>query len=635
MKKISSLVVVSLLALPVFLGAVETNLVSTAALDAASDTNSAAAVSEEITITATRIATPQEKSPNSVTVITREQIEQSQQQLITDVLRAVPGVEVARTGQPGTLDSVFLRGANNNQTLVLVDGIRVNSPFNNGFDFSQLSVDNVERIEILRGPQSTLYGSEASGGVINIITKRGTSQPSGWIESEYGSFNTSITRGGFSASKGKFSVGGDGSYARSDNDRLNSDYQQFHLDGHARYDFCDRFSATLLATYFHNNDGSPGDIFTDDPTARLKTENALVGLTLNADPTDWWNAKLKLSHSNERGDFDQPANAENFFTDYYSQTDAQRNQVDFQNVFKISDQHTILAGGTFENAAAQMGSAGTYGPSALDRTIDTRSGYAQYNFTPIERVTLTAGGRVDDSDSFGTHATYRFGARTTAPDTETIFRASVGTGFRAPSISDLYFPYYGNPNLQPEKSLGWDAGIEQPLLKNQLRIGATFFHNDFDNLIQYSGKTFMPENIGRARTFGLETFAAWQILTNLTARASYTWLRAEDLDTGAALVRRPENSGSLNVNWQIIPKLSADASALFTGARSDRNYNTFPASTVNLPFYLKLDLALRWQVQKHLEIFARAENLTDAKYQEAFGFPALGRGFYGGLRAQF
>ena len=370
----------------------------------------------------------------------------------------------------------------------------------------------------------------------------------------------------------------------------------------------------------------------------MKTENALFGLTLNADPTDWWNAKLKLSRSDERGDYDQPANSQNGHEGIFSTTMAERNQVDFQNVFKITEQHTVLVGGTFEDAAGNLSTQDTlYGPSVLKKTtIDTRSAYAQYDFSPIQRLTFTAGGRMDDSDSFGTHGTYRFGARATAPGTETIFRATLGTGFRAPSISDLYYPFFSNPNLKPEKSVGWDAGFEQPLLQNKLRFGATFFHNNFDNLIQYVGNPFFaPENVARARTFGVESFVAWQMLTNLTARASYTWTDTENLSTGAELVRRPEHSGSLNLNWQITPKLDADASAQFIGMRTDVNYYTFPASTVALPFYTKLNLALRWQVQKHLEIFARAENLTDERYQEVFGYPALGRGFYGGLRLQF
>jgi vitamin B12 transporter len=628
--KIRSLAIASLFLSPVILIAGETNSVPTPA--AVAETNAPVAP-EEITITATRIATPQEKSPTATTVITREQIEQSQQHLVADVLCGQPGVAVAASGQPGTVTGVFLRGANNNQTLVLVDGIRANSPFNNQYDFSQLAVENVERIEILRGPQSTLYGSEAAGGVINVVTKRGSCLPAGWFETEGGSFNTFLSRGGFSGCQGNFSVAGDASFARSDNDRLNSDYRQYHFDGHARYDFNDRFSATLLATYLHNDDGVPGDIFTGDPTARLKTEAWMTGLTLRGQMTAWWDAKLTLSHSRERGSYDQPANAENFFNSDFSQTVAQRNQADFQNVFQISDRHKILLGGTFENASANLADNYDSFPSALADTINTRSAYAQYDFTPADQLTLTAGGRADDSSSFGTHGTYHFGGRYTAP-TATIFRANVGTAFRAPSISDLYYPYYGNPNLKPEKSLGWDVGFEQPLLDNKLRFGATFFHNDFDNLIQYVGApAFAPENVGRARTLGVETFVAWQPLTNLTARGSYTWTDTKNLDTGAELLRRPAHSGSLNLDWQIVPQLDADAAALFIGARKDNDY--YSGSLAELAGYVKLDLALRWRVQKHLEIFARAENLTDERYQEVFGYPALGRGFYGGLRAQF
>lgn len=581
-----------------------------------------------VIVTGTRIPTQPENTASPVTVIQTDQILATQQRLVADVLRDATGLDVVRSGEPGGNTSVFLRGANSSHTLVLVDGMRVNNGFNNAFDFSQLAVDNIEQIEILRGPQSTLYGSEALGGVINIVTKHAEGPPTGSLQTEYGSFDTWLTRGSFAMREGKGWISADASYASSHGNRINSDYDALNLSAHASYEFSSNFKANLLATYLNSDAGAPNDRFTNDPNDRFKNESWLVGLTLEADPTRWWNAKLILSHARDRGEFDEPApNPPYLFPNYASLTIADRDQVDFQNIFTLAERHKILVGGTFEESSADY--SDNY--SALDRTIDTRSTYAQYEFSPITRVTLTAGGRVDDSEPFGTHGTYRFGGRYTVPVTETILRANVGTGFRAPSISQLYYPVYGNPNLRPEESLGWDVGMEQPVAKEKLRVGATYFHNDFDNLIAPFGLSLT--NVDRARTFGVETFAAWTPLTNVTLRAAYTWLDTEDLKTGLRLLRRPEHHGSISLNWHISPQLSANANALFVGKRADTDFSTF--SRVTVPGYTKLDFGLRWQATKNFELYGRVENLTDEKYEEVFGFPALGRFFAAGAVARF
>jgi vitamin B12 transporter len=630
MKKLSvTLALAGLSVLPVRLCAADTNDVAAAV---SSDTNQVATL-PEITITATRISTSPANTSSSATVITGDEIARSQQTFVADILRGEPGVSVASTGEPGSQTGVFLRGANSDGTLVLVDGIPVNNAFNNSFDFSTLPVNNIDRIEILRGPQSTLYGSEALGGVVNIVTKDGGGPPTGSAQVEYGSFNSLLTRGNFSAGEGKFYFSGDASFRSTDNDRTNSAYQGINFSSRLGYKFSDRFKASLLTTYLKSQDGSPNDIYTDDPNDSLKNENFLVGLTLEADPFDWWNSKVTLSHSHERGIFDEPTpNPPYFFGAYSSATIAERNRVDFQNIFTLNEQNKILVGGTVEADSASY--QDTY--SALARTVDTRSAYAQYDFMPCERVTFTGGGRVDDSSSFGTHGTYQFGARFTAPRTETIFRANVGTGFLAPSIDDLYYPGYSNPNLKPEESFGWDIGFEQPLLDGKFHFGSTFFHNDYDNLIQYSGVTFAPENIGRARTYGLENFVSWTPLTNFTARAAYTWLVTEDLGTGAELVRRPQNSGSLDLDWKICPRLEATGHALFTGSRTDNNYDNFSAPpVVSMDGYTKVDLGLNCRVTKNFSVYGRVENLLDEHYQEVYGFPALGRFFAAGVTARF
>ena len=412
------------------------------------------------------------------------------------------------------------------------------------------------------------------------------------------------------------------------------------------YKFNDWFKASLLTTYLKSSDGSPNDVFTDDPNDSLKNENYLVGLTLEADPFDWWNSKVTLSHSHERGDFDEPTpnplyfGGVLYFEPYYSSsTVAERNRVDFQNIFTLTEQHKILVGGTFENDSANY--QDTY--STLDRTIDTRSVYAQYDYLPCTRVTLTAGGRVDDSSSFGTHGTYQFGGRVTAPWTETIFRANVGTGFLAPSIDDLYYPDFGNPNLKPEESFDWDAGFEQPLLNGKLRFGTTFFHNDYDDLIWASGLSL--RNIGQARTLGLENFVSWTPLTNLIVRAAYTWLDTKDLDNdavvdtdaGKQLERRPKHSGSLDLDWKICPRLEATAHALFVSRRSDGNFDDNPnlPPIVTMSGYTKLDLGLNCNVSKNFSVYGRMENLLDEHYEDVFGFPALGRFFAAGVIVRF
>jgi vitamin B12 transporter len=584
---------------------------------------------EEVIVTATRIPTELESSPNSLTVITRDEMEQKQIRTVADILRDQVGIDVARNGQPGGLTSVFIRGANATHTLVLVDGVRVNNAFNNAFDFANLSVDNIERIEILRGPQSVLYGSEALGGVINIVTKRGAAQPTGSALLEIGENDSLRTRESFAATHEKFSISAETSYFTTDNERINSDFFAWNASARASYDALERLRVSVLGTYLQSKAGSPNDRFTNDPNDFLKNENSLVALTLDGEPTEWWTAKLTFSHAHERNFFSglEP-NPPFFFGDFTELTVSDRDQIDFQNIFSIGNAHKILVGYTFDRGHAD--DFNTFG--TLNRTVVNHAGHAQYEFSPMQRLTLTAGGRVDNYTTFGTRGTYRFGARFTAPKTETILRASVGTGFRAPTIRD-FFPPFGNPNLLPEESLGWDFGVEQPFCDGNLRVGITYFQNEFDDLIVFAFPA--PVNIGRAETLGIETYAVWTPLTNLTLRGSYTWLHADDKTTGERLIRRPEHSGNVSANYKFLKKFAANANATFVGSRPDLNFSTFPATRVSNSGYVKVDLGLTCVLHKHFVVFGRVENLLDDRYEEVFGFPALGRVFWAGATARF
>ena len=583
-----------------------------------------------VVITGTRIPEELANTPNSVTVVSREQIDTQQQRTVADVLRDVTGVDVVQSGQPGALTSVLMRGANGNQTLVLIDGVRVNNAFNNAFDFANLPVDNVERIEVIRGPQSTLYGSEALGGVINIVTKQCVGQPTGTAMVEGGSDYSLRTRGSFGANFDKLYLAAESSYFTTDNERPNSFDHVFSASGHATYQILDRLSAGVVATYLQSKAGSPNDIFTDDPNDYLRNENTFVAFTLDGRPAEWWSSKLTLSYSHERNFFSGLAtNPPAGYGDFTELTISDRYQVDSQHIFTIADGHKLLVGGSYDHSTADDTS--TFG--GLNESVDDRAAYAQYEFSAMPRFTATAGGRVDDYSTFGMHGTYRFGARWTTPVTETILRANVGSGFRAPTVRD-FFPPFGNPDLKPEESLGWDAGAEQPFLNNKLTVGATYFQNEFDNLIQFAFPA--PVNTGKAETIGVETFATWQPMANLVFRGAYTWMPvAEDRTTNERLIRRPRNSGNVAATYRFATRWTASANALFVGPRDDLNFSTSPATRVSNAGYVKINLGLQCKLNDHFSLFGRVENLLNDHYDEVYGFPALGTTFWGGGTARF
>jgi vitamin B12 transporter len=603
-----------------------------------------------VVVTGTRVPTAAETTPTSVSVITRDQIAAQQATTVANVLRNQAGIEVARTGQPGQQTSVYMRGANYDNTLVLIDGIRVNNGFNNAFDFTSLPVDNIERIEVLRGPQSTLYGSEALGGVINIVTRKHADTFTGAATVEGGSYNSLHSRVEFmepikTHDAGTITLGGDGGYFTTDNSRPNNYLNSWDGSGRATWQVSDRFSASLLGTYLQSKAGSPGDRFTKDPNDWLRNENSMVGLTLQGQPLDFWDIKLTLAHSRDRSFYDSPPNPGSSFPSTFTElTTVSRDQVDLQNIFTINDQHKILIGGTYDDTRANdlqlFSMTGFASTNKIDRPITDKAVYGQYEFTPVQRLTFTAGGRLDDYNTFGSHATYRFGGRWTTPVTETILRASVGTGFRAPAPRDLYSPslFGGNPNLKPEDSLGWDAGVEQPLFDGKLRIGATYFQNEFEHLIGRSAATNVLININRAQTMGAETFATWTPLTNLIVRGAYTWLAdAQDSITGQRLLRRPEHSGSFGVTYRFLDRFTANLDATMVGPRPDAFFDpvTYAMKRVTNDGYVKVDLGLSCDISKHFTVFGRVENLLNDHYEEIFGYPALGRTFWAGGTAKF
>ena len=463
---------------------------------------------DEIVITATRTETPLDEVGSSVTVITREEIEQRKTDFVSDILRSVPAVDVVRSGGPGGQTSVFIRGAASEQTLVLLDGVRMNDPSQprNSFDFANMTTDNVERIEILRGPQSTLYGSDAMGGVINIITRRGTGKPAGFVSAEGGSFYTAREKGAVSGGTSllNYSL----ALSRMDTSGISSAGEQYgnrETDGYHATSVSTRLGVTPTRNFDFDcivryqsskfdldNGGGPGQ---DDPNYIVRSDQVFVRgeghLSLF---DDLWEQKLGISFTNldrnYRNDTDASHPSDLERSAFHSDSLA----FDWQNTLHLHKTNTLILGVETreEKAHSDYYSESSYGPY---RSVFPGESERITRYYFQDRISLwdswftTLGVRLDDHSRFGTEATYRFTSSYLVKQTGTRFKGSYGTAFKAPSLYQLYEPTYGNQSLLPEKSTGWDLGVEQALLDGRMELGATWLSNDFDDLIDFDCST--------------------------------------------------------------------------------------------------------------------------------------------------
>lgn len=591
-----------------------------------------------ILVTATRIESSLATSPDAITIVTREQIEQAQARTVADVLQGVPGVTVLRNGQPGGQTSAFLRGANSGHTLVLVDGVRVNNAFSGRFDFVDLPVDNVERVEVVRGPQSTRYGSDALGGVINIVTRRGAARPAASLLVEGGGNASLRTRGAASGTLGGVGLSAEVGSLDTENERENGQFHTLGGSAGASLKVGPRLDLGLTVSHRESEAGTPNDRFINDPNDTTGAKSTLGALSAHALPAPWWDLRLSLAAGRERLRFDGPEPNPPFFSgDVRTRTLCDTQRADLQNVFTAAPGHQLFVGLSYDRTPVEHTTESAFGNAVIDRTVEASALSAQYDWSPARSFTASLGGRVDDFSTFGTHATWRAGARYTVAASGTILRANAGTGFHAPTVADLFYPGAENPDLKPEQSTGWDAGVEQPLFGGRLQVGAAWFSNEFDNLLAWSSTSFRMENVAEARTAGLEGFFQWQPAESLAVTGSYTWLSvAEDRATGARLTRRPEHTGSVAASYRFPRWVQVQTGLRFSGSSQDKHFAAdYSTEDVTNDAYVKWDLGVTVSPWPHVALIGRVENLLDEDHEEAYGFPALGRVFWGGVKVDF
>ena len=600
---------------------------------------------ESVVVSATRFDIPLDQSPASASVISSEELEQKQIQRVSDALREVPGLSVVQTGVPGQLTSVFTRGLRSEHTQVLLDGIPINQGLQGAFNFADFTTEDIDRIEVVRGPQSTIYGPRALAGVIQIFTKQGTGTPGVMFAAEGGSYDTFRE---WSQSDGKvdgfdYSVGA--SRLDTENARPNNNYRNTAAiadvgwspnppsPGTGSAVASEQLRIGSLFTYSVSDIGLPNTIFDPRPIDHFLTERWLIGPHIDWKPTEWWDHKLIVAYDHER-QINEP-NEDGFVG--ATRAVFERTQVDYQNDLRPVSWLTLTSGFYYSRInAGQERPFVLFGPTFISDHTDETAGFLEATLTPVENLIFVAGGRFDHFNQFGGIWTYRFAGSYKIDKTNTILHSSVGTGFSPPSSQDKIFG--NNFGLQPEEDLGWDIGIRQQFWQNRVDAGLTYFHNDLSNVIGFNG-LFDTLNLGSAETQGLEAELRAQPIPNFVLTAAYTYLEAEKTSSkdvsqlqGARLPRRPRNEVYVSASYLWWKRLRTVVEAKFVNAREELN---FGGPNFDIEDYSFVNFAAEYEVNPHMSLFGRIDNLTNEHYAEVFGFPALGRAAYGGVKVRF
>jgi vitamin B12 transporter len=593
---------------------------------------------DPVVVTATMVPTPLERIGATVTVVTDDEIRQFNYDQLSDVLRQVPGVDIQTTGTPGKATSISIRGGRSQQAIVLVDGLRTGSPTLGATDLSEITIDSIDRIEIVRGPQSTLYGADAITGVVNIITKKGQGPPSAKVWVEGGNYTTFREQVNVQGAYGGFNFNVTGSQFNTNGNLPNDDTGQTSVSGRVGYDFPWRGELSLTGRYSYLDLELP--IFETSPTTVLDSNSksqrttGLYNLVYTQKIFEWWDMKASVGQwFNSSGFQNRPPPGTNIILE---QVDTQRLQADLLSTFTIPKWNTLTLGWEYRSESGTNVTQGTF-PTDFSATLNTLAFFGQDEVSLFDRLFLGGGLRWEDNNQFGTNLTGRASAALLIKETGSKLRFAWGQGFRAPTVNDLFFPGFSNPNLKPEESTSWEIGFDQRLWKDRIRFGATYFHNDFNNLIQFvfdpATFLFVPENVGRARIQGMESYANFDPFDWLGFYATYMYLDATNLDTGGELARVPRNTINAGVTVTPFSRLTLFMQANVLSSQLESSF------AGRNPGYFRIDtggtllLAGRHGVLNRLEATLRIQNLTNQSYDEVLGFPALGINAMVGLRA--
>jgi vitamin B12 transporter len=605
----------------------------------------------DVVISATKTQTSSLELASSITVIDSAEIANRNSGSVFELLKNEYGISFTQQGGAGSLSNIYIRGGNSSHTLVLLDGIEINLPSDpsNVYDFANLTTDNIERIEILRGPQSTLYGSNSLAGVINIITRKGIGSPNFSINAEGGSYKTykstlgmngNVEKFNYSVTLGRSESEGFSAASEKYGNTEKDGYRKDNISARFGYDFGDEAGINLFINYLNSTADydQMGGVFGDDPTYVFDQEefsfhgegklNLFEGK---------WKPKFGISHFRNirKYSFDfSEFNAASSHSSY----DGQKIKIDWQNNLYLIDNHQITLGLDYEKnttISEYHYTSDFYLESIFPKKESDISGiFLQDQFKIGQNFFGTAGFRLDVHDKFGSAFTFRIAPAFIIWTTGTKIKATLGTGFNAPSLFYLYDPAYGNPNLNPEKSLGFDAGIEQYFWQESVLLGLTYFQNDYKDLFGFDNN-FKTINVKKAKTKGIEVYANSRLSNVLDIKMNYTYTDAKDKsdnvpNTDKKLLRRPEHKAALFVSYSPIYRTNINAELIYVGKREDMNFSLY--ERVELKSYLITNLAAHYDITNFLRLNIHIENLFDTKYEEVYGYATPGFSVYGGVQ---
>ena len=619
----------------------------------------AAADTETVVVSATRTPQPAERTGQSIDIIDATNLGTQQIAAASDALQQLSGVMVNRNGPLGQFTSISLRGAEAGQTVVLVDGMRINDPSatDDTAILGDVLVNNIDRIEVLRGPQSTLYGSDAIGGVVSISTKRGGGSAFALTASaEGGAFDTYHLNVAADGTSGVLDYGaalnwlGTRGVSAADSQNGNHEpdgYKNFGASANVRAHVNDRISVDLRG-YFTNGHAGFDDNFTFTPPFTVKDSKAngrqeffagYAGVNVDLFGGAFHNRLALIATTSNRRYFDSAFDSIHLNSDDFS--DVVR--FEYQGTIDPTTDDEITFGAESERSHFHGDSFSSFPPNhSSDRGATRTSGYylqAQHTF--LGQLTITGGVRYEDNDIFGTHSSLKFAAAWRIPNLDATLHANYGDGFKAPSLFQRFSefsPPPGSPALKPEEARGWEAGASKSFLNERANASLVYFERRATNLIDFiscSGSTCASRpfgyytNIGRARATGFEAELGARLTDALALSANYTNLSAVDLtgNSHVTLPRRPHSKATAVVTWLPDTDWTLGASATYVGPRFDD-----VGVREHLSDYTLVNIFCSWRVTERYELFARVENLFDRHYEPEFGYGAAGRGLFAGLR---